>query len=169
MKPQLRAVLEELRKTHRTIVERIGPLWKIADHQETFKDTFKDFYHDFCAFHDSQDFNAERTHCHTITEIQDRMQRRKSVFSSEARWQQLHNRLQPLREADDNVIERYYVPFMARFRTALDQIYALVDNNTAQAIAETKALLSTLKPEYDRTKAKLTEMTNAIGALTSDL
>lgn len=59
-------LMEELRKTHSTIVKLVSPLRRIPDAPATFGSDFKIAYNDFRDFYDAYDFGDARTHCHKI-------------------------------------------------------------------------------------------------------
>lgn len=166
----LTGLMEELRKTHSTIVKIISPLRRIPDSPSTFAIDFENIYFDFRDFYDAYDFGDERTHCHKIRQIQNRMLKRKPMFGANELWTQLYLDLGALSNADLDIIDHQFKPFMDWFDQTMNRINQLVDNNDiTQAIQERKAFLDTLGPEYNRNKAMLDEMTDTIGRLTSGL
>lgn len=161
---------EELRKTHSTIVKLVSPLRRIADNPMTFGNEFKKVYNDFRDFYDAYDFGNERTRCHKIRQIQNRMLKRKPLFGADAQWNQLHASLGALSDADFDIIDNQYKPFMASFDKTMNSINQHVDNNVIPlAIAEKAAFLASLGPDYDKNKRMLEEMTYTIGTLTAGL
>ncbi len=166
----LTGLMEELRKTHSTIVKLVSPLRRIPDSPATFASDFKNVYFDFRDFYDAYDFGDERTHCHKIRQIQNRMLKRKPMFGTNQQWTQLYQDLGALSNADLDIIDHQFKPFMAWFDQTMNRINQLVDNNDInQARLEKKAFLGTLEPEYNRNKAMLEEMTDTIGRLTGGL
>lgn len=166
----LTGLMEELRKTHSTIVKLVSPLRRIPDSPATFAGEFKGVYFDFRDSYDAYDFGDERTHCHKLQQIEKRMLKRKPVFGTKQQWTELYQIIGPLQRSDVDIIENQFKPFMAWFDQTMKGINQLVDaNDINQAILEKKAFLGTLGPEYDRNKAMLEEMTNTIGRLTSGL
>lgn len=170
MLADLTGLMEELQKTHSTIVKMVSPLRRTTDNPATFGNDFKSVYNDFRDFYDAKDFCDERTRCHKIRQIQQRMLKRKPLFGADEQWEQLHTSLEALSDADSDIIEERYIPFMASFDQAMNRIKQEVDNNNIPlAIAERDSFLSTLGPEYDKNKRMLKEMTNTVGTLTAGL
>jgi hypothetical protein len=166
----LTGLLEELRKTHSTIVKIVSPLRRIPDSPTTFASDFKNVFFDFRDFYDAYDFGDERTHCHKIRQIQSRMLKRKPMFGTNQQWTQLYQALGGLSNSDLDIIDHQFKPFMAWFDQTMNRINQLVDSNDiSQAIQEKTTFLNTLAPEYDKNKAMLEEMTDAIGQLTAGL
>jgi hemerythrin len=163
-------LIEELRKTHSTIVKLVSPLRRIADDPMAFGNEFKKVYNDFRDFYDAYDFGNERTRCHKIRQIQNRMLKRKPLFGVDAQWNQLHASLRALSSADFDIIDNQYKPFMALFDKTMNSINQHVDNNDISlAIAEKTAFLASLGPDYDKNKRLLEEMTDTVGTLTAGL
>jgi hypothetical protein len=163
-------LIEELRKTHSTIVKLVSPLRRIADNPNTFGNDFTAVYDDFRDFYDAYDFGNERTRCHKIRQIQNRMLKRKPLFGAADQWKQLHASLASLANADFDIIDNQYKPFMASFDQTMNRIKQSVDNNNIPlAIAEKAGFLASLGPEYDKNKKMLEEMTDDIGRLTAGL
>ena len=163
-------LLEQLRKTHSTIVKLVSPLRRIQDDPVTFKDDFTAVYNDFRDFYDAYDFLDERTHCHKITQVRGRIQKRKPRFGSDAEWNELDKTLDDLTNWDIGVIDDQFKPFMESFDATMNSIKRSVDTfDTAGAIVEKNAFLQGLGSEYDRNKAKLEQMTDAIGTLEAGL
>lgn len=170
MLADLTDLIEELRKTHSTIVKMISPLRRITNNPATFENDFKSVYDDFRDFYDAYDFGEERTRCHKIRQIQNRMLKRKPLFGANEQWDQLHTSLGALSYADFDIIDNQYKPFMASFDQTMIRIKQEVDNNNIPlAIAEKEAFLTNLGPEYDKNKRMLEEMTDTIGRLTAGL
>lgn len=166
----LTSLMEELRRTHATIVKLISPLRRIPDDVTAFADAFRQYYFDFRDFCDAYDFNTERTRCHKIRQIMYRLTRRKPTFGSVASWQQLYDSLQPLLNADQDLIEHLYVPFMHTFDQTMKHIDEHIEKGEiVLAIEEKRAFLNGLADSYAQTKAKLEEMTDTIGKLTIGL
>lgn|SRR5262249_27662868 len=166
----LTGLMEELRKTHSTIVRLVSPLRRIPDSPASFAGDFKNVYFDFRDFYDAYDFGDERTHCHKIGQLQNRMQKRKPMFGSNQQWTDLYVGLATLSNADQDIIDYQFKPFMAWFDQNMNRINQLVDNNDINgAILEKKTFLDSLAPEYSQNKAMLDEMTDTIGHLTSGL
>jgi hypothetical protein len=163
-------LMEELRKTHSTIVKLVSPLRRIPDSTSTFGDDFKNVYNDFRDFYDAYDFGNERTHCHKIRQIQNRMLKRKPLFGTNQQWTELYASLDALSNADLDIIDHQFKPFMSWFDQTMNRIHNLVDNNDiTQAIAEKKTFLACLGQEYDKNKGMLEEMTDTVGKLTAGL
>ena len=163
-------LMEELRKTHSTIVKLVSPLRRIPDSPSTFGNDFRNVYNDFRDFYDAHDFGDERTHCHKIRQIQNRMLKRKPLFGSNQQWTELYASLGALSNADLDIIDHQFKPFMSWFDQTMNRINNLVDNNQiAQAIAEKKTFLASLGQEYDKNRAMLEEMTDTVGKLTAGL
>ncbi|MGB7621849.1 MAG: hypothetical protein WBN92_05820 [Terriglobia bacterium] len=170
MLADLTDLMEELRKTHSTIVKLVSPLRRIPDSPSTFVNDFKNVYNDFRDFYDAHDFGDERTHCHKIIQIQNRMLKRKPLFGSNQQWTDLYASLKALANADLDIIDYQFKPFMAWFDQTMNRIKSLIDNNDlTQAISEKRAFLGSLGQEYDKNKAMLEEMTDTVGKLTAGL
>jgi len=163
-------LMEELRKTHSTIVKLVSPLRRIADNPKTFGDDFRGVYNDFRDFYDAYDFGNERTHCHKLRQIRNRMLKRKPRFGSSQLWNDLYQSLGALSNADFDLIDNQYKPFMAWFDETMNKINQHVGNNDiSQALTEKQLFLAQLGPEYDKNKMILEEMTDLIGKLTTGL
>jgi hypothetical protein len=170
MLADLTDLIEELRKTHSTIVKMVSPLRRIANNPVTFENDFKSVYDDFRDFYDAYDFGEERTRCHKIRQIQNRMLKRIPLFGAREQWDQLHTSLGALSNADFDIIDNQYKPFMASFDQTMGRIKQEVDSgNIPLAIAEKERFLASLGPEYDKNKMMLEEMTDTIGTLTAGL
>lgn len=170
MLADLSGLMEELRKTHFTIVKLVSPLRRTADDPMVFGKEFEGVYNDFRDFYDANTFGDERTRCHKIREIQNRMLKRIPLFGSNVQWNQLDTSLGALSNADLNIIDNQYKPFMEWFDKTMKSIKQHVDNNDIPlAIAEKTAFLASLGPEYDKNKKMLEEMTDTVGTLTAGL
>jgi hypothetical protein len=166
----LTALMEELRKTHSTIVKLVSPLRRIDDHPATFAQDFKKFYGDFRDFYDTQDFIDERTRCHKVAHIQFRLLRHNSPLVNSPEWAALQAQLSTLGTYDDDVITRHYIPFMQNLNMVIDNINGLVDlNQIDEAITLKRSLLNSLAPQFEKTKAMLQQMSSIINDLTSRL
>jgi hypothetical protein len=166
----LLGLMEELRRTHSTIVKLVSPLRRIPDSKATFANDFVKVFDDFRDFIDARDFSTERTHCHKITQIKNRMKKRKPKFGKKQQWDELYNDLDQLHGADIDIIDNLFKPFIKRFNQAMVKIYQLVKNkDIKQAIVEKNKFLDTLESEYTKNKAMLENMTDVIGKLTAGL
>jgi hypothetical protein len=166
----LTSLLEELRKTHSTIVKMASPLRRIPNDSKVFPAQFNNVYNDFRDAYDAYDFADERTHCHKIQQIRRRLQRRERPFGTEEQWQNLFRHFESLGDFDDSLIERHYVPFMARFNDAMNRINDHLNcNRISEAIDAKNDFLASLETDYDKTKFYLKQMTEAIGLLTEEL
>lgn len=163
-------LMEELRRTHSTLVKAISPLRRIPDSEDTFEEDFRAVYYDFRDFYDAYDFWEERTHCHKIAQIMYRLERHDSPITQTDEWGQLREKLQVLSEADLDVIERYYRPFMERFNEIMVEIDRLVGNGEiAQAITLKQVFLSELDSQYAGIKEMLRVMTDTIAEIEQSL
>ncbi len=163
-------LMEELRRTHSTLVKAISPLRRIPDDEETFEEDFRAVYYDFRDFYDAYDFWEERTHCHKIAQIMWRLERHDSPITQTDEWGRLREKLQVLSEADLDVIERYYRPFMERFNEIMVEIDRLVGNGEiAQAITLKRVFLGELDSQYDGIKEMLRVMTATIAEIEQSL
>ncbi|MBI4790778.1 MAG: hypothetical protein HY782_27430, partial [Chloroflexi bacterium] len=127
-------------------------------------------YNDFRDFYDAYDFGDARTHCHKLRQIRMRMGRRQPRFGTNTQWQELFSTLHALDNADLDIIDYHYKPFMREFDSAMNRIYNHVQSNEIpQAIAERNVFLASLGPEYDKNKATLEDMTDLVGDLTAGL
>jgi hypothetical protein len=170
MLADLTGLMEELRKTHFTIVKLVSPLRRTSDDPTVFKKEFEGVYNDFRDFYDAKDFGDERTRCHKIRDIQKRMLKRIPLFGSDAQWNQLDRSLGALSTADFDIIDNQYKPFMASLNETMSSIKVHLDKNDIPlAIAEKTAFLSSLGPEYEKNKKMLEEMTDTVGTLTAGL
>lgn len=166
----LTALLEELRKTHSTIVKMVSPLRRIPSDSKVFPDEFNNVYNDFRDIYDAYDFTDERSHCHKIQKIRKRLERRQRPFGTVEQWNKLFKHLEFLGEMDDSLIERHYVPFLHRFNDEMNTIKDHLDNKRiSEAIDAKNDFLASLKTDYDKTKAYLKDMTETIGQLTAEL
>src|SRR5271166_2482713 len=59
IRADLLSLMEELRKTHATIVKAVSPLRRIPDDEATFANDFRAVYADFRDFYDAHDFWEE--------------------------------------------------------------------------------------------------------------
>jgi len=157
------SLIEELRKTHSTIVKAVSPLRRVKDDANTFAEDFGAVYNDFRDFYDAYDFWEERTHCHKIRQISQRLNKHHSPITQTPEWGQLQDNLAALSNADDDVIERYYRPFMARFNDVMVKINQHVnDLDIGQAITLKQVFLDELLTQYDGIKEMLRLMTDTI-------
>lgn len=157
------SLMEELRKTHSTIVKAISPLRRIQDDKSTFENDFRAVYNDFRDFYDAYDFWEERTHCHKIRQISQRLEKYRLPITKTSGWGQLQGNLAALSNADDDVIERYYRPFMERFNDVMVKINQHVnDRDIGRAITLKQVFLAELLTQYDGIKEMLRLMTDTI-------
>jgi hypothetical protein len=158
---------QELSRTHSAIVKLVGPLRRVPDDPETFAANFKKAYDDFRDFVDAYDFLQERTRCHKIMQIYNRLKKRQPPFASKQHWSELLTNLQGLFKADMDIIEERYKPFIADFDKTMKSINQQAGHNDIPAaIATKKAFLDRLEPEYIENKALLEKMTDIVGKLT---
>ncbi len=79
-------------------------------------------------------------------------------------------KLQLLSEADLDVIERYYRPFMERFNEIMVEIERLVaDGEVVQDMTLKQVFLSELSSQYDGVQGMLREMTAMIAEIEQTL
>ncbi|MGA2166908.1 MAG: hypothetical protein ABSG62_01770 [Terracidiphilus sp.] len=166
----LTALLEELRRTHSTIVKLVSPLRRISDNHQTFSNDFTAVYNDFRDVCDAYDFGEERTHCHKIWQIRSRLQKRKPHFGSDNQWLQLDGDLEALSNADIDLIDEQYKPFMRSFDAVMMAIKQSVDAGDIQeAIKAKNDFLNSLGAAYEQNKLMLEQMTDTVGRLTAGL
>ncbi len=166
---QLRNLVEELRRTHKTLVDLLDPVWDIDDAAATFAATFKPVYRQFRRFYNGNDLGSSRTHCHIIRAIRDDLYRaRPQGGADEAAWAQMEGILAQLGNSDMDIIEAQYRPFMLKVYDILGDIDGLLNAqppDVAQAIAIKRALQDKLQDGFDATKAKFEEMNDTIDRL----
>lgn len=166
IRAELLGLMEELRKTHSTLVKAISPLRRIRDDAQTFGQEFGEVYNDFRDFYDAYDFWQERTHCHKVSQIRARLEKHQDALTRTPQWMQLRNYLGKLSDADTDVIEYHYRPFMERFNRVMTEINARVNKGElAQAITLKQVFLDELTPQYDAIKNALRSMTETIGEI----
>lgn len=166
---QLRNLVEELRRTHKTLVDLLDPLWDIDDVPATFAAAFKPVYRQFRRFYNGNDLGNSRTHCHIIRSIRDDLHSaRPRGGADEAAWAQMEGILAQLGNSDQDIIEARYRPFMRQVYEILGDIDALLNAqppDVAQAIQIKRALQDKLQDGFDATKAKFEEMNDTIDRL----
>lgn len=162
----LTELMEELRKTHATIVRLISPFRRIEEDSAEFSRDFKAYYSTFREFVDTHDFIDERTHCSKISQIKARLRMRGSSLEGTTEWQTLQSHLEDLTSFDTDIIEGHYVPFVKSLDSAMKSIYDLVDHGQIKdAIAKKRELLAVLQPEFEKTKEMLCTMNDTINTL----
>jgi hypothetical protein len=157
------SLMEELRKTHSTIVKTISPLRRVQDNANTFASDFEAVYNDFRDFYDAYDFWEERTRCHKIRQIGERLEKHRSPITQTPEWVQLRRNLDGLYQGDTDLIDAYYRPFMTRFNDVMAKIHQhVVQQEIGEAITLKRVFLDELTPQYDGIKQMLGLMTNTI-------
>jgi hypothetical protein len=170
IRADLLGLMEELRKTHSTIVKAISPLRRIADDPATFAAAFRSVYNDFRDFYDAYDFWEERTRCHKVANIRIRLERHNAAITQSSEWAELRQRLLALSGADIDVIEQYYRPFMQRFNDVMVEIDRLVRaSEVVQAITLKQVFADGVASQYDGIKEMLKTMTATIGEIEASL
>jgi hypothetical protein len=170
IRADLLSLMEELRRTHSTIVKAISPLRRIKDDETTFENDFKATYNDFRDFYDAYDFWEERTHCHKISQILQRLEKHHTPITQTPEWDQLRRNLEALSDADGDLIERYYRPFMQRFNDVMVKINQHVNGREiGQAITLKQVFLDELTAQYDGIKDMLRVMTSVIANIEESL
>ncbi|MCS6846873.1 MAG: hypothetical protein RMN52_04065 [Anaerolineae bacterium] len=168
VRAELIALVDELRATHKAIVELVNPLWSIADDPATFAAEFRRAYAHFRRRYDALDFGAQRTHCSRLRAIHQDLEHKRRSLDLPISWDQMDAGLRYLYNADMDVIEQYYRPFTAWLNDAMKTIYQFVNQeDIASAIAAKQALLNALEPRYDENKRKLEEMNDLIASLSA--
>lgn len=163
---ELLGLMEELRKTHSTLVKAISPLRRLRDDPQIFQDEFPAIYNDFRDFYDAYDFWQERTHCHKVRQIRGRLEKHQVAIAQSPQWIQLQGYLAALSNADMDVIESHYRPFMEQFNQVMLEINERVKKGeVAQAITLKQVFLDALAPQYDAIKDVLRLMTDTIGEI----
>jgi hypothetical protein len=166
IRAELLGLIEELRKTHSTLVKAISPLRRVQNDPKTFENQFEVVYNDFRDFYDAYDFWEERTHCHKVRQIQHRLEKHQVAITQTPQWNQLRGYLNALSNADLDVIEYHYRPFMERFNQVMVEIDAhITKRELAQAIMLKQAFLTELTPQYDAIREVLRLMTETIGEI----
>jgi hypothetical protein len=161
---QMLALMVELRKTHSTLVALISPLRRIDDQAATFPQQFQSVYNDFRDAYDGYDFFEERTHCTRVARLAWRLKRHNSPITQTPDWAQLDQALSVLGNADTDIIEAYYVPFLQNFNRVMVEIDRLVgQGKIEEAITLKEEFLGELDPQYNAIKDVLKLMTNTIG------
>ncbi|MFL7793588.1 MAG: hypothetical protein AB8I69_15710 [Anaerolineae bacterium] len=169
VRSSLLGVMEELRRTHATIVKAISPLRRIKDDVKTFADDFGKVYNDFRDFYDTSDLWEERTHCHRVRLIRRQLEKHVPTPST-PEWDQLLYNLNALSNADIDVIEYYYEPFLRRFNDVMVKIDQHVsDGEIEQAITLKRVFLGELAGQYDGIKNMLRLMTDTIADIETSL
>lgn len=168
VRAELIALVDELRATHKAIVELVNPLWSIADDPATFAAEFRRAYAHFRGRYDALDFGDQRTHCSRVRDIHHELEHKRRSLDLPLPWDQMDAGLRYLYNADMDVIEQYYRPFTAWLNNAMKTIYQFVNQgDIASAITAKQALLDALEPRYDENKQKLEEMNDLIASLSS--
>jgi hypothetical protein len=163
---QLLTLMVELRKTHATLVALISPLRRVDDQATTFPQQFRIVYNDFRDAFDGYDFWEERTHCGRVARLAQRLEKRNSPIAYTPDWAQLRQALGILGNADMDIIEAHYVPFMQSFNRVMVEIDRLVGQGKIdEAITLKQVFLGELDPQYDAIKQMLKLMTNTIGEI----
>lgn len=166
IRAELLGLMEELRKTHSTLVKAISPLRRLRDDPQIFQDEFPAIYNDFRDFYDAYDFWQERTHCHKVRQIRGRLEKHQVAIAQSPQWIQLQGYLAALSNADMDVIESHYRPFMEQFNQVMLEINERVKKGeVAQAITLKQVFLDALAPQYDAIKDVLRLMTDTIGEI----
>lgn len=170
IRAELLGLMEELRKTHSTLIKAISPLRRLQDDPKTFENDFRAVYNDFRDFYDAYDFWQERTHCHKVRQIQERLEKHQSPITRTPQWTALQTSLNALSNSDLDVIEYHYRPFMERFNRVMEEIDAqLKRGDPAQAITLKQVFLDQLAPQYEAIKHILRLMTDTIGEIETAL
>jgi hypothetical protein len=166
----LTALMEELRRTHSTIVKLVSPLRRAVADPITFVEKFRNVYFDVLEFHDTHDFLDERAHCHKIRSIRSRLLRKQSLLTTRPEWPVLDQYLAALSTADLDVIEHFYIPFVEQLLQQLGEIEQMIQaQQTGQALTAAQQIVDGLSPEFDKTKVLLREMTDTIALLDEKL
>jgi hypothetical protein len=166
----LLSLMEELRRTHSTLVKLVSPLRRLKDNPGTFGDEFEAVYNDFREFYDHYDFADEHTHCHRIRRIKVRLEKHNAPITQTPEWGQLQQDLLALYDADIDLIDAYYLPFAQRFNDVMIKIHGYVEHGEIeQAITLKRVFLDALTPEHDDIKAMLRYMTDAIAEIEDSL
>ena len=166
----LAELMTELRRTHVTLVDKLNPLWDLKDTPAAFTKGFAKLFKTYRSFYLSKDLGDERTHCHVLGEIGQKLaaQRPHDVANdpNDVTWSQLEGLLQQLTQYDTDVIEAHYRPFMDSVYKALSQINVLLAaGNMAQAIQIKQTLVTTLEKDFANVKARFEVMGDLIGKL----
>lgn len=170
VREDLLSLMEELRKTHSTLVKAISPLRRVPDTPGVFEPKFREVYNDFRDFYDAYDFWDARTHCHKVGQIQYRLQKSRAPITQTPQWIQLQGYLSALSNADMDVIEQHYRPFMQRFNEVMMDINRQITNgDVSGAIKLKQAFLDELSPQYEEIKKILSEMTETIAEIEDGL
>jgi hypothetical protein len=170
IRADLLGLMEELRKTHSTIVKAMSPLRRIADDPATFAADFRAVYNDFRDFYDADDFWQARTRCHKVERIWKRLEQHSAVITQSSEWEQLRQNLIALGDADLSVIEQYYRPFMEGFNAVMIEINRLLrDKEVLHAITLKQVFLDGVASQYDGIKEMLKTMTATIGEIEGSL
>jgi hypothetical protein len=167
---ELLSLMEELRKTHSTLVKAISPLRRVPDAPGVFEIKFREVYNDFRDFYDAHDFWEERTHCHKVGQIQYRLEKSRAPITQTPQWIQLQGYLSALGKADIDVIEQRYRPFMQRFNQVMVEINRQITNGDVSGAVKLKqTFLDELTPQYEEIKKILSEMTETIAEIEDGL
>lgn len=170
IRTDLLRLMEELRRTHSTIVKAISPLRRIPDNEATFAKDFGAVYQDFRDFYDANDFWEARTHCHKVAQIYHRLGQHKAAITQSNEWAQLGQNLMSLTQMDWDVIKQHYEPFMRRFNDVMVEIDRLVrSGQVVQAITLKHVFLDELSSQYDGIKEMLSLMTTTIAEIETRL
>jgi hypothetical protein len=170
IRADLLSLMEELRRTHSTIIKSISPLRRIPDNEATFAGDFRAAYNNFRDFYDAYDFWEERTHCHKIGRIQGRLEQHNAAIMRSNEWAHLRQNLVALSHADLDVIEQHYKPFMQHFNNVMVEIDRLVmSGEVVQAITLKQVFLNELSSQYDGIKEMLRLMTATIAEIETSL
>ncbi len=166
IRSDLLSVMEELRRTHSTLVKLVSPLRRVKDSAATFADEFEAVYNDFRDFYDVYDFAEERTRCHKLRQIGQRLDRHEAPITRTPEWANLQADLHELYDLDINLIEGFYRPFTDRFNNVMVRIHEHIGKQEiGQAIALKQVFLAELSPQYDAIKGRLRFMTDAMSGI----
>lgn len=170
IRADLLGLMEELRRTHSTLVKLVSPLRRLKDNAITFADEFETIYNDFRDFYDAYDFADERTRCHKIRQIGDRLERHSSKLTQTPEWGGLRMYLRSLYTSDMDIIDAYYRPFTERFNDVMVEIHEHVRRQEiGQAITLKQVFLDELTPQYDAIKVQLRAMTDTVARIEAAL
>jgi hypothetical protein len=158
----LNALIEELSKSHKLLVEVASKFRRTGRDPATFQQNFEPFYYDFKDYYDNQTWVGEKASCGKITDLQGRILPKLAPILGPVRMDQLVQELSLVNNADNDLI-RYFGDYLDAMNTVVENIWARVNARDVPGAVELKTdFEAQISPSFQRSKAVFERMSSGV-------
>ena len=159
----LEALIEELSKSHKVLVDVASNYRRTGNDAKTFRGAFEQFYLEFKDYYDNNSWMNEDTSCMKVAEMRDKLLPHLQSLLDAATFEELKSELIILGDAD-RVVLRFFKDYLDQMNAAVEESYRLLQaNDVKRALAHKQKFEAHISPSFQKSKQMLAEMNQQVG------